>query len=83
MDDWELRHFFAVVILMGVDKRPNLELYWSTGWGLCSSIPSIMSRNRFQQIKRYFHIRSNLEGDPRDPFRKVSFFPVAVRIATD
>lgn len=56
---------------MGLEQRPSQRSYWSTKWGMQGSIPNILSRNRFLEIKNCLHIASNDTADKRDPFHKV------------
>lgn len=65
----ELMAFIGINIAMGVVSLPNLKHYWTTDPILSHSwFGTIMSRNRFSQILRYFHIADNTSAPNRsDP----------------
>jgi hypothetical protein len=50
--------FLGAIIYMGVHTEPQIEMYWNSDFnkGPLHSITSHISRNRFEQIKRYCHI---------------------------
>jgi len=50
--------FLSVIIYIGVYEEPHIEMYWNTDFskGPLHSIPSHISRIRFEQIKRYYYI---------------------------
>jgi uncharacterized circularly permuted ATP-grasp superfamily protein len=54
----ELRIFLGAVIYMGVYNIPDIEDYWNTNIkkGPIHTIPRHISRQRWEQIKRYLHI---------------------------
>ena len=54
----EIRIFLSLIFLMGIDLRPNYELYWSA---LIHSpiYADTMSLRRFKEIKRYLHFTDN------------------------
>ena len=63
-----------MVIAMGLISLPSVSDYFTVEPILSHPcFPSIMSRNRFQQINRYFHI-SNLILYPNDKLAKVRPF---------
>ncbi|XP_077868203.1 uncharacterized protein LOC144358041 [Saccoglossus kowalevskii] len=60
-----MKAFFGMLIIMGVSKRHSLDEYWSNSKYLrCDGIASVMTRNRFQIILRYFHLADPAD-DPR------------------
>lgn len=72
----EIKGFLAVILNMGIIKKPTIKSYWS-----CSSSQSIpwfqnmFSRSRFQLLLRFFHIVDNTKlaspGQPNyDPCAK-------------
>ena len=65
----ELMAFIGINIAMGVVSLPSLKHYWTTDPILSHSwFGSVMSRNRFSQILRYFHIADNTTAPSRsDP----------------
>jgi len=62
----ELMAFIGINIAMGVVSLPQLKQYWTTdpilshGW-----FSTVMSRNRFLEILRYFHIADNASAPSR------------------
>lgn len=59
--DWkDIAQFFGILLLSGYHSLPNENLYWSSAEDVAISIvPSVMSRNRFKELKRYFHVMDN------------------------
>ena len=56
----EMMAFVALLLAMGINKSPQYSMYWSTSKVLRMSFyPSIMSRNRFISIMRFFHLSDN------------------------
>lgn len=52
----ELFVYYGLIILMGIIKKPSLDMYWSTNPLLSTPIfGKQMSRNRFQSIMRFLH----------------------------
>lgn len=45
---------------MGTVKMPNFRAYWANETGFLP-IADIMPRNRFEVIKKYFHVANNDE----------------------
>ena len=61
-----IRAYLGFRMIMAVDPKSSLSDYWSTNPSLRNErIVSIMSRDRFVNIQRYFHINDPL----RDPVR--------------
>lgn len=54
----EIRQLFGIWIQMGIVNMPNTTMYWSSE---CRYTPvaDVLSRNRFTQLSRYFHISDN------------------------
>ncbi len=62
----ELKRFFAIVVHMGVVRKPSLNDYWSTNPVLRSSFaPQLMSRDRFKTILQALHLNDNTNYIPR------------------
>ena len=60
IDAVEMKKFIGILYLMGIVRLPTIELYWSRDVlyrfnGFCS----VMSRNRFQEILRFWHFADN------------------------
>ena len=54
----EVEQFLGIMVLMGIIKYPTYRMYWSPGTRI-PSIADVMSINRFENLKRYFHIADN------------------------
>ena len=53
----ELMAFVGINIAMGVVSLPSVKHYWTTDLILSHNwFGSVMNRNRFLQILRYFHV---------------------------
>ena len=54
----ELKAFFAIHLYMGMKAQPNLKSYWQKAGSIfhCPIISDIMSRDRFTQLRRCFHV---------------------------
>ncbi|KRX51753.1 hypothetical protein T09_13292 [Trichinella sp. T9] len=49
--------FFGLILLSGYRLVPNENHFWSTADDVCVSIvPRVMARNKFKNVKRYFHL---------------------------
>ena len=56
----EFFRFFALVIVMGIVRFPKMEDHWAKKWPFGShSFRSIMSRDRFSMILKFFHVNDN------------------------
>ncbi len=71
----EMMAFVALLLCMGINKRPRYSMHWSRSEILRSPLYSAtMARNRFTAILRFFHLANNrdVEGDsPRDKLAKL------------
>ena len=73
----EFLKFFALIIVMGINRLPKMEDHWSTKWPFGGqSFSRIMSRDRFSVILRFFHINDSAgyipKGQPGyDPLYKI------------
>ena len=65
----ELKAFFGLSILMGINHLPAIDDYWSRDPHLCyGSIADKISRQRFRDISQYLHFVDNDHLAPRgDP----------------
>ena len=62
----EIRAYLAILLLMGIVQLPNYRCYWSRRPVLnIPAISEIMSRNRYEQITRYFHLNDCSQNPPR------------------
>ena len=56
----EIRAYFGFMILMGINRLPEIRDYWSTNQLLhYSPIANRISRDRFEEITRYLHFVDN------------------------
>ena len=62
--DWEeltvpeLKAWIGCLIAMGLNKLPNIKMYWDATWKL-SLVANRFTRERFLSIKKYFHLADN------------------------
>lgn len=66
----DIRAWIGLVYAMGVHKLPSVRHYWSDKWLFRVGHFRVMTRNRFETIKRYFHINNNAENAD-DKLRKI------------
>lgn len=55
----EMRAFLAVLLEMGITKRPTISSYWSENSRYIPWFHKMFSRTRFQLILRFFHLVDN------------------------
>ena len=56
----DVYQFLGLILISGYHTLPGEKDYWSTKPSLSAPLFSrVMSRNRFQEIKRYFHLADN------------------------
>ena len=55
----EICRFLGFIVLTGYHSLPSEVDYWSTQADLKVSIVSAMTKNRYQTIKKYFHVADN------------------------
>lgn len=56
----EMMKFVAIIIAMSVDSKRRIEDYWSTAWPFVTkAFSSIMPRDRFQLLLRFFHLNDS------------------------
>ena len=73
-----MKRFLALVLLMGILRKPNIHMYWSTSEVYHTAIFSkTMRRDRFSLILNFFHFNDNedplfdKDDDDRDRLHKV------------
>ena len=65
----DMKSFIAIIILMGLNHKPSLPMYWSVDDFLYTPIFSqIMTRNRFYLILRFLHFNDN-----EDPLHDINY----------
>nr|CAH7767752.1 unnamed protein product [Callosobruchus chinensis] len=67
----EIRIFIAILIWMGLDKKPSLKDYWRHIALYKNDISKYMPRNRFELLLRMFHLANNEECPPNDRLHKI------------
>ncbi|KAJ8320224.1 LOW QUALITY PROTEIN: hypothetical protein KUTeg_001811 [Tegillarca granosa] len=75
----EFKAFIAVIINMGLIQKPSIQEYLSSKITKTSWFSEVMSRNRFQNILKFFHVVKNNNTPNRnspfyDPIGKVRPF---------
>ena len=63
--------FLGSIIYMGIIKLPSYRHHWKTALFRSSILPTIISRNRFDLIKIFFHLNDNNLANPKDKLYKV------------
>ena len=62
----EFLKFFALIIVIGINRFPKMEDHWSTKWPFGrQSFSRIMSRDRFSVILRFFHVNDSAGYIPK------------------
>jgi len=52
----EMKKFLALILLTGIVRKPEMNMYWSTNPLICTPLFSqIMTRNRFFSILKFWH----------------------------
>ncbi len=63
----ELKAYLGFMLVMGVNRLPEIRDYWSRDEKLHNSfIASRISRDRFEEISRYLHFTDNTTLPARD-----------------
>lgn len=75
VDENDIGQFFGLLLFSGYHQVPGEDLYWSTQEDLSVPIVStVMPRNRFRKLKKYFHIIDNNTLALGDKMGKVAPF---------
>ena len=70
--DEDLERFIGILLLSGYHRLPRQNMYWSKQEDLgVPIVASAMSRNRFESIKRYFHLANNQALGVGDKIAKI------------
>ena len=68
----ELKIFFGILLLTGYHREPQEAMYWElladTGVPV---VYNAMTRERYREIKKYFHLCDNCNLDKKDKFAKL------------
>ena len=64
-----MKQFLGLYFLMGILKKPGIEMYWSKDPLFSTPIfTAIMTRNRFKLILKFLHFNNNRNAPrPNDP----------------
>ena len=69
----EIKAFFGINFIMGINKLPSLENYWSTDKCIGNEkIQNVMARTTFQSILQNLHFSNNDNDDRTDKSYKIS-----------
>ena len=81
VDNNEMKTFFGLLILSGIIKKPNLNMYWSTKELISTPVFSkVMSRDRVRLIRKFLHFNDNNDpaydstAEDRDRLHKIQPF---------
>lgn len=78
----DLKIFIAILLFSGYHKIPRERLYWSLDEDVgVRFVSNVMSRNRFQEIKKFLHFADNTKLDKSDKMYKLR--PVMARLNTN
>lgn len=61
----EIEQFIGIYLLSGVVRVPSYRMYWAQE-SRYDTIADIMSRNRFDKLRTYFHVNDNTTAVSRD-----------------
>lgn len=68
----EVKNFIGILLLSGYNSASRYRLYWDQSIDTHHpGVASCMTRNRFEELLRYFHACDNSQLDPDDKFAKV------------
>ncbi|KAL3210899.1 hypothetical protein MRX96_008552 [Rhipicephalus microplus] len=71
----DIGQFFRFLLFSGYHSVPSEDSYWSTAEDLCVPIvATVMARNRFRQLKRFFHVVDNTQLKAGDKMGKIQPF---------
>ncbi|KAF9794872.1 hypothetical protein SFRURICE_005107 [Spodoptera frugiperda] len=70
----DIKHFIAILLLSGYNSVSRYRMYWEQKVD-CSfpTVAGLMSRNRFEDLLRYFHVADNNNLAPDDKFAKGNY----------
>ncbi|KRZ65160.1 PiggyBac transposable element-derived protein 3, partial [Trichinella papuae] len=73
VEEEDIEQFFGLLLFSGYHSVPSENMFWSTARDLAVSIaPATMSRNRFRDLKKYFHVVDNMTLQEGDKLAKIS-----------
>lgn len=65
VDICEIEQFIGMLLLMGIYKMPSVRSYWSSATRY-PAVSEVMTRNRFEEIKRSLHFNDNEQMKKRE-----------------
>ena len=77
VSDNDINQFLYVNMMFGIHKMPSIVMYWSKDPLLrVAAVADVLSRDRYRQISRYFHLADSEQYVPRgepghDPMFKI------------
>ncbi|KAH9381329.1 hypothetical protein HPB48_011757 [Haemaphysalis longicornis] len=71
----DIGQFFGLLLFSGYHSVPSEDSYWSTAEDLCVPlVATVMTRNRFRQLKRFFHAVDNTQLKAGEKMGKIQPF---------
>ena len=72
MTQYKFKEFIAILLVSGYTELPRQEIYWERREeGHNFLVSSMMSKNKFEECKKYLHLSDNNNLDLTDRFAKV------------
>ena len=60
MTNRELKAYFGLCIIMGINNLPRIAMYWSTDPFIGNTgIQSVMMKNHFEKLSQYLHFKNS------------------------
>ena len=70
----ELWMYIGVVLLMGIIKKPEYDMYWTNDPIYSTPIfTRLMSRTRFKELRKMIHFSDSINFDPNDALLKLRY----------
>lgn len=71
----DIGQFFGLLLFSGYHSVPSEDSYWSTAEDLrVPLVATVMARNRFRQLKRFFHVVDNTQLKAGEKMGKIQPF---------
>ena len=68
----KFKSFLAILLLSGYNELPRQEMYWERQEDTHNTLAAfLLSKNKFEDCKKYLHLCDNNALDPSDKFAKV------------
>ena len=68
----KFKSFLAILLLSGYNELPRQEMYWERQEDSHNAlVASLLSKNEFEESKKFLHLCDNNSIDPADKFAKV------------